>query len=92
MQENGGSFLKIGGYIRRKHDFYGKLGVSGVSIQKSGVWWENRGFSGKWWFLWKMLVFSENRVFVGFWSIIRGKVGKSREFDHFLKIGKNREK
>ena len=38
------------------------------------------------------MVFSENRVFVGFWSRIRGKVEKSREFDDFWKIGENREK
>ena len=46
----------------------------------------NRGFGGK------MGGFSKNGVFVGFWSKNRGKVGKSREFDDFLKIGKNREK
>ena len=40
----------------------------------------------------KMVVFLENGVFVGFWSIDRGKVGKSREFDDFWKIRKNREK
>ena len=45
-----------------------------------GVWWKNGGF---WW---------KNGVFVGFWPINREKVGKSREFDDFLKIGKNREK
>ena len=48
---------------------------------------KNRGFSGKsggfWW---------KNRVSVGFWSRNQGKVEKSREFDDFLKIGKNREK
>ena len=53
----------------------------------------NRGFSGKmgvlveevgfWW---------KNGVFVGFWSRNQKKVGKSREFDDFWKIGKNREK
>ena len=42
---------------------------------------ENRGFGGK------MVVFLKNGVFVGFWSRNRGKVGKSREFDDFLKIG-----
>ena len=31
-------------------------------------------------------------VFVGFWSRNWEKVGKSREFDDFLKIGENREK
>ena len=31
-------------------------------------------------------------VFVGFWSGNWGKVGKSREFDDFWKIGKNGEK
>ena len=30
--------------------------------------------------------------FLGFWSRIRGKEEKSREFDDFWKIGKNREK
>ena len=47
---------------------------------------ENRGFGGK------MVGFSKNGVFVGFWSRNRGKVGKSREFDDFLKIGESREK
>ena len=47
---------------------------------------KNRGFGGK------MMVFLKNGVFVGFWSRNRGKVGKSREFDDFWKIGKNREK
>ena len=40
----------------------------------------------------KMGVWWKNRVFVSFWSINRGKVEKSREFDDFLKIGENREK
>ena len=44
------------------------------------------GFGGK------IGVFLKNGVFVGFWSINREKVGKSREFDDFWKIGKNREK
>ena len=47
---------------------------------------KNRGFGGK------MVVFLKNGVFVGFWSRNRGKVEKSREFDDFWKIGKNREK
>ena len=47
---------------------------------------ENWGFGGK------MGVFLKNGVFVGFWSRNWEKVGKSREFDDFLKIGKNREK
>ena len=47
---------------------------------------ESKGFMEKVVFFWK------NGVFVGFWSRIQGKVGKSREFDHFLKIGENREK
>ena len=46
----------------------------------------NRGFREKRGFWWK------NGVFVGFWSRNWEKVGKSREFDYFLKIGKNREK
>ena len=47
---------------------------------------ENWGFRGK------MVFFSKNGVFVDFWSINRGKVGKSREFDHFRKIEEIREK
>ena len=47
---------------------------------------ENQGFNGK------IGVLLKNGVFVGFWSRNREKVGKSREFDDFLKIGKNREK
>ena len=47
---------------------------------------ENWGFRGK------IGGFSKNGVFMGFWSRNRGKVGKSREFDDFRKIGKNREK
>ena len=54
-------------------------GFGGVYGQKWRVWWKNGGFS-------------KNGVFVGFWSRNRGKVGKSREFDDFLKIGENREK
>ena len=56
----------------------------------------NRGFSGKieisrgGWL--KMEGSSRNGGSVGFWSRNRGKVGKSREFDDFWKIGKNREK
>ena len=64
------------GCIVKNQGFGGKMGVSV----------ENGGFCGKWW------VFLENGVFVGFWSRIQGKVGKSREFDDFWKIGKNREK
>ena len=59
----------------------------------------NWGFAGKigflvekWGFYGKIEVFLKNGVFVGFWSRNRGKVGKSREFDDFLKIGENREK
>ena len=52
----------------------------GGGYEKARVFRKNGGF---WW---KM------GVFVGFWSRNRGKVGKSREFDDFLKIGKNREK
>ena len=57
----------------------GKWGFHGFVV-------ENWGFSGK------RMGFSKNGVFVGFWSRNREKVGKSREFDDFLKIGKNREK
>ena len=46
----------------------------------------------KWGFCGKIEVFSKNEVFVGFWSRNREKVGKSREFDDFLKIGENGEK
>ena len=46
----------------------------------------NQGFCGKGRFLLKI------RVLVGFWSRNWEKVGKSREFNYFLKIGKNREK
>ena len=54
---------------------------------------KNRGFTGKMeGFGGKMVVLLKNGVFVGFWSRNRGKVGKSREFDDFRKIGKNREK
>ena len=65
-------------------------------MKNRGVFWkkggfedsmvENRGFYGK------MAVFLKNGVLVGFWSRNRGKVGKGREFDDFLKIGENREK
>ena len=47
---------------------------------------KNGGFGGK------MVVFLKNGVFVGFWSRNWEKVGKSREFGHFLKIGESREK
>ena len=47
---------------------------------------KNWGFSGK------IGVLLKNGVFMGFWAIDWEKVGKSREFDDFLKIGKNREK
>ena len=57
--------------LRRKGELFEKRGV----LLKIG------GFCGK------MVVFLENRVFVGFWSINRGKVGKSREFEDFWKIG-----
>ena len=57
-----------------------KQGVSGF------IWLKIGGFGGK------MGVLLKNGVFVGFWSRNRGKVGKSRELDHFLKIGENREK
>ena len=50
------------------------------------------GLGEKWGFDGKMVVFSKNEVLVGFWARNRGKIGKSREFDDFLKIGENREK
>ena len=61
-------------------------GLLGEYGWKLGVCWKNRGFCGK------IGVFLKNGVFVGFWSRNRGKVGKSREFNDFWKIGKNREK
>ena len=54
--------------------------------QGTGVLVEKWGFCGK------IGGFLKNGVFVGFWSRNRGKVGKSREFNDFWKIGKNREK
>ena len=47
---------------------------------------KNRVFSGK------IVIFLKIRGLVGFWSRNREKVGKSREFEDFLKIGENREK
>ena len=58
-------------------------------MEKLGVWEfmdENRVFCGE------MVGFLKKGGFVGFWSRNPGKVGKSREFDDFLKIGENREK
>ena len=77
---------RMGGFSRgvvfsiENRGFRGKIGGFG------GFMIKNRGFGGK------MVVFLKNGVFMGFWSINRGKVEKSREFDHFLKIGENREK
>ena len=73
----------------KNRGFLEKCGFPGVPVEKGGVL---RGYGRKSGFLWKMTVFLKNEVFVGFWSRIRGKVGKSREFDDFWKIGKNREK
>ena len=65
-------------------------------MRKIGVLWKNGGFHGfmvgNCGFSGKQWVLLKNGVFMGFWSRIRGKVGKSREFDDFLKIEKNREK
>ena len=47
---------------------------------------------GNWGFSGKIGGLLKKGVFVGFWSINREKVGKSREFDDFWKIGKNRGK
>ena len=77
-----GIWSKIGGFegLRLKiGDLVGKWVFGGFMV-------ENRGFYGKIGVLWK------SGVFVGFWSRNWGKVWKSREFDDFLKIGKNREK
>ena len=58
-----------------------------------GVYVKNRGFSRKIErFNGEIEVFSKNGVFMGFWSRNWRKVGKSREFDDFLKIGEIREK
>ena len=54
--------------------------------------WGGRGSVKNWGFRGGMMVFLEKGVSVGFWSRNRRKVGKSREFDDFWKIGKNREK
>ena len=73
----------------KNQDFGGKMGVFRDLWSKIKVLWglvENRGFGGK------IEVFLKNGVFVGFWSRIREKVGKSREFEDFWKIGENREK
>ena len=67
----------------------GKLGFQGSMVK-------NWGFGGKMEVLMgfdeKIVGFSENEVFVGFWSIDWEKVEKSREFDDFLKIEEIREK
>ena len=74
---------------------HGKLYLWGMLV-------ENKGFTGKiegsqekreflkvygqkWGFWWK------NGGLLGFWPRNRGKSGKSREFDDFRKIVKNRE-
>ena len=74
-------------YLKKSRGGVAKvLRRKGELFEKGGVLLKIGGFCGK------MVVFSENGVFVGFWSRIQGKVGKSREFDDFWKIGKNREK
>ena len=74
-----------GGFLREYRGFYKEGGFIGFR----GAWVKGR-------FQWKIGGFRGLRmkieVSVGFWSINRGKVGKSREFDDFWKIGKNREK
>ena len=69
----------FGGFWLKIGDLVGKGGFRDL-WSKIEVWVEKSGF------LWR------NGVFVGFWSRNQGKVGKSREFDDFLKIGENREK
>ena len=63
MEKGGGLVRTWGftGFMVENQGFSGKMGVLNGGIV------ENRGFSGKCW------VFSENGVFVGFWSRIRGK-------------------
>ena len=69
-----------GGFFHGKWGICGKIGVfKDLGLE---IW----GFGGK------MGVLLKNGVFVGFWSRNWEKVGKSREFDDFWKIGKNREK
>ena len=69
-----------------KEGFNGKMGGFSKNGVFGGLGSKIEVLVEKWW------VFLKNGVFVGFWSRNRGKVGKSREFDDFLKIGKNREK
>ena len=70
------SFLKSGEFLLKK---------KGGRVFR-GLWRKIGVFVEKWWVFWK------NGIFVGFWSGNWEKVGKNREFDDFLKIGKNREK
>ena len=100
-----GKCIKYGNVTKKNREMYRKKGVSwknerffwgvglkiGVSMGKGGGGLGGLGlkigvFSGK------MEGFSKNGVFMGFWSRNWEKVGKSREFDDFWKIGKNREK
>ena len=68
----------------------------GVTRGTRGKWGVGEGLWGflvkNWGFYGKRVGFSKNGGFVGFWPRNRGKVGKSREFDDFLKIGENGEK
>ena len=71
---------KIRGFCRKNK------GGGGFFVLKNEVFVENGGFTGK------IVGFLKNEVFVGFWSRNWEKLGKSREFDDFWKIGENREK
>ena len=93
QQESGKGLLKKNGGFRGFTSKIGSLvenrgfrGGVGLESDSFGVFGRKAGFQ------WKMVVFLENGVFTGFWSRNWGKVGKSREFDDFLKIGENREK
>ena len=67
-----------------------KMRISGSYGEKSRFRWENGGL---WGFMEENGGFGGKiGVFMGFWSRNWEKVGKSREFDDFLKIGENRKK
>ena len=91
---------RMGGGFKENREVFMENARVLKGMGKNGGFWgcvvANRGFLGfivgNWVFGGKMVVFLKNGVFVGFWSRNRGKVGKSREFNDFWKIGKNREK
>ena len=94
MKKKGGGegLRKLRGVFLESRGFRGEIGFPGVYGGKSRFLWENRGFIENRGFCGKIGVLLKNEVFVGFWSRIPGKVGKSREFDDFWKIEKIREK